>query len=106
MLYPPHPGNPKLPASLKNSPKGSGGNRNGLCGCTLGASGLSRALTENVSDLLRGDVESGGLRGDEGGESTSSSGELERTDLGEFGEGSQHGLPQRDAGEMPSRLVS
>lgn len=106
MLYPPHPGNPRLPASLKNSANGRGGYRNGLCGWILGASGRSKALTEKVSDLFRGEVESGGLLGEEGGESTSSSGELEWTDLGDCGEGFQHGLPQRDAGEIRSGLVS
>lgn len=49
---------------------------------------------------------SGGLLGDDGGESTSSSGDVERTDLGDWGDGAQHGLPQRDAGEMPSGLGS
>lgn len=78
---------------------------NGLCGWILGASGRSNALTENASDLLGGDVESGGLRGEDGGESTSSSGELERTDLGDCGEGFQHGLPQREAGETRSGLL-
>lgn len=106
MLYPPQPGRPRLPASLRNSAKGSGGYRNGLCGCTLGASGRSNALTEKASDLLGGGEESGGLRGEDGGESTSSSGELERTDRGDWGDGAQQGLPQREAGDMPSGRVS
>lgn len=92
--------------SLRNSANGKGGYKKGLCGCTLGASGLNRTLMENASDRLGGDEESGGLLGDDGGESTSSSGELERTDLGDWGDAAaQQGLPQREAGDAPSGLV-